>query len=302
MKVEHTPEGATVSSVNTYSCLIDSRTKLPIESFRHYGVLYDLSGNVVPRPIQGRDYVPLFALEDSYKQIRSDGAYDYTALSGEGVRQSSGRASQIVEKGTLYPCTWERDGTYQPYTYSLVLAEAMNEKIHDTAYSWIYRAIQGEMYKPDLSSRWELTGGIIPDGVAMKAAMPLDTQDYITNSNANNQGHIVWSLGHPTSLGMYTAYTGSYRAVALDTFAGLQTDPNLEILSTMWIYPEAKLHRYGGYMQNEEGLDVGIRVDFRSTKSEQLYDKTGGGLSFSRYNTGWYTPFTECSIGTPRSV
>ena len=302
MKVEHTPIDETTSSVFTYSCLLDSRTKLPIASFRHYGVLYDLSGNAVPRPTPSRDYVPLFALEDSYKQIRSDGAYDYTALSGEGVRQSRGRASQIVEKGKLYPCTWKSGVYFQPYAYSVVLAGAFNEKIHDTAYSWIYRAIQGEMYKPELSSRWELTGGIIPDGVAMRAAMPLDTQDYLTNSNANKQGHIVWAMGHPYSLGMYTAYTGSYRGVALDTFAGLQTDPNLEILSTMWIYPEAKLHRYGGYMENEEGLDVGIRVDFRSTKAEQLYNKTGGGLSFDRYNTGWYTPFTECSIGTPRSV
>lgn len=302
MKVEHTPEGATVSSVNTYSCLIDSRTKLPIASFRHHGILYDLSGNVVPRQLSRRDYVPLFALEDSCKQIRSDGAYDYTALSGEGVRRSSGRASQIVEKGPLYPCTWKSGGYYQPYAYSLTLAEAMNEQIHDTAYDWVYRSIQGQVYKPELSSRWEITGGVIPDVVAMRATMPLDAQDYLTNSNANKQGHIVWSLGHPVSLGMYTAHTGSYRAVALDTFAGLQTDPNLEILSTMWIYPEAKLHRYGGYMENEEGLDVGIRVDFRSTKAEQLYDKTGNGLIFDRYKTGWYSPFTECSIGTPRSV
>ena len=131
--------------------------------------------------------------------------------------------------------------------------------------------------------------------------MPLDAQDYLTNSNANGQGHIVWAIGHPHSIGMYDAYTGSYRGVALDTYAGLQNDISLALLSTMWIYPESKLHRYGGYMVNEMNVAQGIRVDFRSTKSEQLYSKTGGGLSFDRYNPGWYSPFAECSIGTPRS-
>ena len=142
MRVEHTPHNEAVSSVATYSCLIDSRTKLPIVSFRHRGPLYDLSGNAIPRPIPGRDYVPLFALEDNVKEIRSDGAYDYTSLSGDGIRQSTGRGRQIVEEGTLYPCTWKSGEYFQPYAYSLVLGQAINEQIHDTAYDWVYRSIQ----------------------------------------------------------------------------------------------------------------------------------------------------------------
>ena len=306
MRIEHTPEDAFTSSVTTYSCLIDSRSKLPIMSFRHFGPLYDLSGGRINPDYYLRKYVPLFALEDNYKQIRSDGAYDYTALSGDNTRRYRGNTNQIVEEGVYYSsgAYTNAEGTlYQPYGYSLTFGTALNQALHeDTVEQWIKRAMLGELYKPYPSSRFEIVGGIIPDGIAERVTMPLSIQDYMKDNEDNKWGHTIWSLGRPHAAGLYTFHPGNYNAPALDTFVGLPQSGLLNVLSTQWIYPEGKHYNYAGYLLSEMSFAQGVRVDFRSTHGEALISKNGLGVTFDGRFKGWYDPLYEVSVGTPRSI
>ena len=302
MKVEHTPLNETVSSVFTYSCLLDSRSHLPITSFRTREQLYDLSGQPIPRQIARKDFLPFFALEDNVKTIRSDGAYDYVKLSGAEQRRYRGNNPQKTEEGVLHPPdTWTQGGNFQPYAYSLVLAGDFNEEINTTIDSWIKKAIIGEVYKPEPSSRWEITGGIIPDGIAEHINVPSDVQDYLSASQERKNGHIVWALGAPQSLGMETYHEGSYHGPVIDTLAGTLEDSTLSSLSSMWMYPEVKQHEYSGYMENNIGVAYGIRLDFRSIHAEYLHNKQGSHVIFDSRFKGWYDPLYEISVGTPRS-
>lgn len=302
MSVNHTPSGEVTSSVNTYSCLLDSRTKLPVISFRHMGTLYDLSGHSVPRA-PGRNCVPLFALEDSVKKIRSDGAYDYAKLSGEETRRTVGHKSQTVEEGTFYPSdSWENDGFYQPYGYSLVFGAALNDELHRyTVEDWIWKAISGEVCAPTSESPYAITGGIIPDGITEKIEIPIDVQDYMTDNKNNSWGHTVWALGYPYYAGFDTFHTGQKHMPVLDTIVGIPEDANLCLLSSTWLYPECKHYSYSTYIRTEINRANGVRIDNRYAMSESLYSKRGQYLTFNNEFKGWYDPLFEISVGTPRS-